>query len=122
MIFDEIRYKYLIFKYEEYVRQSIILYFIMYKNYQRSSFIIEKAIKINQNIKRVDIILINTNQKILIECKAPNVTINQKIFEQVARYNLEIQAKKILITNGLHHFDIIFDFNIKLYTIKKINL
>lgn len=95
---------------------------MIYKNYKRSSFIIEKRIKINNIIKRIDIILIDHNKKILIECKAPNIIINQKIFEQVARYNVFIQAKKILITNGLNHFDITFNSKIKSYTIKNCNI
>lgn len=122
LIFDHIRLKYLIFTLEEYVRQSLILYFIIYKNYERSSFIIEKKININNTIKRVDIILINQYTKILIECKSPKVNINQKIFEQVARYNLAIQAKKILISNGINHFDLIFNHTKKMYLINQFHI
>lgn len=122
LIFDHIRLKYLIFTLEEYVRQSLILYFIIYKNYERSSFIIEKKININNTIKRVDIILINQYTKILIECKSPKVNINQKIFEQVARYNLAIQAKKILISNGINHFDLIFNDTKKMYLINQFHI
>lgn len=122
LIFDPIRLKYVIFTLEEYVRQSLILYFISYKKYHRKSFIIEKKINVNKTIKRIDILLIDKNIKTLIECKAPHIIINQKIFEQVARYNIAIQANKILITNGLNHFFLIFNIKKNTYTFDKFNI
>ena len=36
----------------------------------------------------------------LVECKAPDVPINQMVVDQVIRYNLSLKVKYILITNG----------------------
>lgn len=118
LIFDEIRLKYFIFNLEEYVRQMCILYFIKYKNYSRSSFIVEKKINLKETRKRIDILLMHhTSPKILIECKSPNIVINNKIFEQIARYNKFINAKKILITNGINHFYFNYDIFYKKYSL-----
>ena len=36
----------------------------------------------------------------LVECKAPDIPINQTVIDQVIRYNLSLKVKYILITNG----------------------
>lgn len=91
-----------------------------YKNYTRSAFIIEKKINLYQTIKRIDmIILSNKIPKILVECKAPNICIRKKTFEQAARYNSLIKAKKVLITNGLIHYFLDFNFENHMYSVEK---
>jgi len=37
----------------------------------------------------------------LIECKAAEVTINQAVFDQAARYNLTMRVPFLVVTNGL---------------------
>jgi len=41
---------------------------------------------------------------LLIECKAPDVTITEATLEQTLRYNLILGVKFLLITNGLKEF------------------
>ena len=40
----------------------------------------------------------------LAECKAPEVTINQAVFDQAARYNLTLNVSYFLLSNGLETF------------------
>ena len=56
--------------------------------------------------KRFDITIYNRsgNPFMIVECKAPNVRINQKTFAQVSCYNSEIKAAYLTVTNGLDHF------------------
>lgn len=104
-IFDEIRQKFLVLTPEEFVRQHIIRYFKDTLNLSKSAFILEKKIELNKTNKRIDIMIVNKNSvEYLIECKAPNIEITEKSFEQIARYNSVIQAKKILLSNGINHF------------------
>jgi hypothetical protein len=36
----------------------------------------------------------------LVECKAPEVKLTQKVFDQVNRYNYELKADYLVLTNG----------------------
>jgi hypothetical protein len=41
--------------------------------------------------------------KILVECKAPEIPINEKVLHQIAQYNATIQAEYLWLSNGLDH-------------------
>ena len=41
---------------------------------------------------------------LLVECKAPNIKIDQKSFDQILRYNQVINAKFLMVTNGIIHY------------------
>ena len=105
-IFDEIRKKFIILTPEEWVRQHVVQYLLQDKNYPKSYINVEKLIKINNLSKRYDIIVYQPNGAIylLIECKAPEVTITQQTFDQIARYNLVLNAKYLMVSNGLNHY------------------
>ena len=105
-IFDEIRKKFIILTPEEWVRQHVVQYLLQDKNYPKSYINVEKLIKINDLSKRYDIIVYQPNGAIylLIECKAPEVTITQQTFDQIARYNLVLNAKYLMVSNGVNHY------------------
>lgn len=67
---------------------------------------IEKQIKINGLLKRCDVICYDANMQpiVIVECKSPDITITQDLFDQAARYNISVGAKYFLLTNGLRHF------------------
>lgn len=111
-IFDEIRKKFIILTPEEWVRQHVIQYLLHDKNYPKSYINVEKLIKVNDLSKRYDIIVYQPDGAIylLIECKAPEVTINQQTFDQIARYNLVLNAKYLMVSNGLNHYFCQMDF------------
>ncbi|MCB9202432.1 MAG: type I restriction enzyme HsdR N-terminal domain-containing protein [Flavobacteriales bacterium] len=109
-IFDEIRRKYLLLTPEEYVRQTVVHFFMEYHNHTKSAFILEKKIELNKTIKRIDILILKKDfPYLLIECKAPDIKITEETFFQSARYNTIIKAQKILLTNGITH--LLFNFN-----------
>ena len=116
-IFDMFRKKYMILTPEEWVRQNYAQYLIKNKNYPKSIIAIEKQLKINNRIKRTDILLFdkNGNPDIIVECKAPSVKINQETFDQIARYNLKLNANYLVVTNGLQHFYCKIDHQLKKY-------
>jgi len=105
-IFDEIRKKFILLTPEEWVRQHTLHYLVQDNKYPKSYINVEKLIKINTLNKRYDIVVFQPNGSIflLIECKAPEVAITQKTFDQIARYNLELKAKYLMVTNGLNHY------------------
>ena len=116
-IFDIIRKKYVSLTPEEWVRQHFIHYLIEEKKYPPSLMGIEKKLTINNLTKRTDILIFNSDgyPDVLVECKAPNITITQNSFDQIARYNLELKANFLIVTNGLKHFFCKMDFENEKY-------
>ncbi|HEY9195812.1 MAG TPA: type I restriction enzyme HsdR N-terminal domain-containing protein, partial [Mucilaginibacter sp.] len=89
-LFDEIRKKSIILTPEEWVRQHFVQYLIRQKSYPRSLIRLEGGLRLNGLQKRTDIVLFNNSGEriLIVECKAPSVTIDQRVFDQVARYNM----------------------------------
>jgi type I site-specific restriction endonuclease len=106
LIFDNFRKKYVVLTPEEWVRQHVAQFLVDQKNYPVSLIAIEKQLSINGLKKRTDIVVYNRegNPEIIVECKAPNVAISQDTFDQIARYNLKLQASYLVVTNGLEHY------------------
>ena len=105
-IFDEIRKKFIILTPEEWVRQHVVHYLIYEKKYPKSWINVEKLIKMNGLTKRYDVVVFNPDGSIflLVECKAPEIKISQHTFDQIARYNLALNANYLMVTNGLNHY------------------
>lgn len=116
-IFDEIRKKFIILTPEEWVRQHVVHHLIYDKNYPKSWINVEKLIKLNDLTKRYDVVVFNPDGSIflLVECKAPEVTITQQTFDQIARYNLALKAKYLMVTNGLEHYFCQMDYENEKY-------
>ena len=105
-IFDVIRKKFIILQPEEWVRQHCVHYLINEKNYPKSLINVEKELNINGLKKRYDIVIFNPDGSILliVECKSYDITINQDTFDQIARYNLALNAEFLMVTNGINHY------------------
>jgi hypothetical protein len=50
-----------------------------------------------------------------VECKAPEIKISQHTFDQIARYNLALQADFLMVTNGLEHYFCQLDYENEKY-------
>jgi|TARA_B100001939_G_scaffold89922_1_gene77034 hypothetical protein len=105
-IFDLIRKKYVQLSSEEWVRQNCIRFLIEEKRINKYSIAIEKEIEFNGIKKRFDIVSYSSEGKInlLVECKAPNIEINQKTFDQILIYNKILKSKYLMVTNGINHY------------------
>ncbi len=106
MIFDELRKKYLVLTPEEWVRQNLIKFLVSDKGYPSGLISQEAGLKINAVQKRYDALIFDKTgvPLVLIECKAPDVTINKKVFEQILAYNRTIGAPFLLVSNGMKHY------------------
>jgi len=106
LVFDEIRKKFIILTPEEWVRIHVVQFLIIEKNYPKSLINVEKVVKINDLIKRYDVVVFQPNGSIflVVECKQTNVPITQTVFDQIARYNLTLKATYLMVTNGLNHY------------------
>ena len=105
LIFDEIRRKYVVLTPEEWVRQHFVHFLINSLGYSKGLIKIEGGIKYNNLQKRSDLVAYDRNSQpyLLVECKAPEVYLNQATFRQAAMYNKTIGAKYVVLTNGFEH-------------------
>jgi hypothetical protein len=116
-IFDQTRKKFIILTPEEWVRQHTVQYLLQEKKYPKSYLNVEKALQINDITKRYDIVVFQPDGTIflLVECKAPEVNITQRTFDQIAQYNLTLKAQYLMVTNGLNHYFCQMDFENEKY-------
>lgn len=56
--------------------------------------------------KRSDILIYNrkANPVLMVECKSPDIKINQAVFDQIALYNLKFKVPYLIVTNGMQHY------------------
>ncbi len=120
-IFDEIRKKYIKLTKEEWVRQNCVKFLINEKNFSSVLINIEKTIKINNLSKRYDIVVYKPDGgiKLLVECKSPEIKINQRTFDQIAIYNMNLKSEQLMVTNGLEHYYCEVNYEKKCYTFLK---
>ncbi|WP_317167992.1 type I restriction enzyme HsdR N-terminal domain-containing protein [Blattabacterium cuenoti] len=100
-----IRRKFFSFTKEEATRQYIIFLLKKMKNYKNFNFKVEVPFRIHNLNKRLDILVSLQKNKpyIIIECKAPNIEITQKTFDQISRYNKIIKSPYLMISNGIQN-------------------
>ena len=105
-IFDDIRKKFVTLTPEEWVRQNFITYLIKEKKFPASLISVEKSLMLNKMLKRTDAVVHNSEGEalLILECKAPSVNISQDVFDQIARYNITLKVKYLIVTNGMEHY------------------
>jgi hypothetical protein len=105
-IFDPVRRKLVALTPEEWVRQHVIAYLHGGKGYPLSLLMVEKEFTYNKLSKRADIVACNNKGVpiLMVECKSHDVTISQEVFDQIVRYNLTMQVKILIVTNGLNTY------------------
>jgi len=101
-IWDSIRQMWLLLTPEEWVRQHVIAWLIGYKGIPSLRISQEYPVNINGQHQRADIVVVDNFAKpyILVECKAPNIEIDNEVVMQATRYNAVVKARYILLTNG----------------------
>ena len=120
-IFDIVRRKFVMLTPEEWVRQHLLHYLVSEKKFPRSLIGVEKSVKVNGLARRTDVLVYNNVMKkvLLAECKSPSVKITQKVFDQAARYNLSVDVKYFVLTNGMQTICCILNHEMKRYDFLK---
>ncbi|MEL6607132.1 MAG: type I restriction enzyme HsdR N-terminal domain-containing protein [Bacteroidota bacterium] len=106
LILDVVRKRYVRLTPEEWVRQHFLHYLIGHLAYPRALFKLEQGVRYNRLRHRADILVYDRAAKplLLVECKAPHVPLNHDTWSQIARYNASMNARLLVMTNGLQHF------------------
>ncbi len=105
LIFDPLRCKFVALTPEEWVRQNIVQH-LSALGFPLGLMASEHPIEYNGLHKRCDVVVFDrqAHPRIIVECKAPSVPITQKVFDQIATYNLRLKVAYLIVTNGLRHF------------------
>ena len=106
VVWDPVRKRWTAFTPEENVRQGFVSYLVNYKGYPISHIANEQAIELNGMSRRCDSVIYDKagQPKVIVEYKRPTVTISQKVFDQIARYNLVLHVDYLIVSNGLKHY------------------
>jgi hypothetical protein len=106
MILDPLRRRFVKLTSEEWVRQNFIQYLINQGKYPLGLMAIEMQFGHNRLKKRTDILVHDRSGKpvMLVECKAPEVELVEKVFEQIVTYNIKLKVPYLVVTNGIHHW------------------
>jgi len=120
-IFDRFRRKFVRLTPEEWVRQHFLNFLVTQKDYPASVIVVEASLTYNRLKKRSDILVYGPdgNPCLVVECKAPEVEITQKVFDQVAMYNMSLTVGFLVVTNGLQHYACLIDHKNKSFKFLK---
>ncbi len=105
-IFDPLRRKWVRLTPEEWVRQHFTAYLNTAKGVPMSRMVNEIAITLNGTTKRCDTVIYarDLTPLAIVEYKAPAIAITRTVFEQIARYNLVLGTRFLIISNGISHY------------------
>ena len=106
VIFDEIRKQWVRLTPEEWVRQNLLQYLIQTKKYPASFIGVEKEISLGELKKRFDVLIFDRHHQpwMMIECKAMDVELSEKVVEQIVRYNMSVPVPFLVISNGSYTY------------------
>lgn len=101
-IYDSLRKKQVKLTPEEEVRQGTIRWLNGQVGCPMGLMASEYGFTYNRRKYRADIVVFGRDLAplLLVECKAPDVTIDGSVIEQAIRYNRVLRVKFILVTNG----------------------
>lgn len=110
-VLSEVRGIYVALTPEEWVRRHLVAHLIKHCEAPLRSIVEEYPVEVNGMPQRADVVILNSEARplLLAECKSTDIDISKRetlseVFMQATRYNAVVQARYIVITNGIHHY------------------
>lgn len=106
-IFDPLRGRFVALTPEEWVRRHFTAYLIDSLGYPAGLMANEVSLRLNNMSRRCDTVVYSRcglRPLMIVEYKAPAVDITQRTFDQIARYNMVLGARWLVVSNGLRHY------------------
>ena len=115
--FDFLLRKYVSMTPEEWVRQHFVHFLTEHKDYPAGLLANEVELTIGDKRLRCDSLLYNKEMKpqMIIEYKAPHITLTQRVFDQITAYNLLLRVDYLIVSNGLQHICCRMDYTNNAY-------
>ena len=120
-IFDFLRRKHVALTPEEWVRQHFVHYLVEHKGYPKELLANEVELRVGEKRLRCDTLLYNRKLQpvMIIEYKAPTIELQEKVFDQIASYNILLHVDYLIISNGITHYCCRMDYENKKYLFLK---
>ena len=111
-IFDFLRRRYVALTPEEWVRQHFIHFLVEHKGYPKGLLANEMELRVGEKRMRCDTVLYSPTlqPRMIIEYKAPDVVITQRVFDQITVYNMLLHADYLIVSNGMQHYCLRMDY------------
>lgn len=106
-VFDPLRRRWLILTPEEWVRQHFVAHLVSDRGYPPALMANEVSIRLNGMLRRCDSVVwrrADGSPLMILEYKAPDIEITRKVFDQIVRYNMVLQAPYLIVSNGMTHY------------------
>ena len=116
LIWDFIRRKWVRLTPEEMVRQLVIQHLLV-SGFSERLIQVERKVTYHGLNRRFDIVAYQKEliPFLLIECKSPQITINQDTFDQIAQYNMSLTVPFLWVTNGRVNYCCQMDYTNRSY-------
>ena len=116
-ILDVFRRKYVALTPEEWVRQHFVHYLTEHLHYPTSLLANEVELRLGEKKLRCDSVLYgrDAHAHMIIEYKAPSVSITQRTFDQICAYNLLLHVDYLIVSNGINHYCCKMDYEHNTY-------
>ena len=118
LVWDVLRRRYVALTPEEWVRQHFVHYLTEHLGYPSSLLANEVSLQVGNGKKlRADTVLYDTelHPRMIIEYKAPDIPLTQKVFEQVGAYNLLLHVDYLVVSNGMQSYCCKMDYEHQKY-------
>jgi type I site-specific restriction-modification system R (restriction) subunit len=101
-VFDPLRRRFVALTPEEEVRQKVLYLLVEHLGVPAGRLAVEYSVKVNGLDKRCDAVLFDAEGRplMIVECKAPSVTLSQSTLEQAVRYHSALHPRFLLLSNG----------------------
>lgn len=105
-IWDFVRRRWVTLTPEEWVRQHFSHWMTEHLGYPLARLGHEISLELNGMQRRADAVFYDHEglPLVIVEFKAPHISISQKTFDQISHYNMVLQVPYLIISNGLQHF------------------
>lgn len=116
-IFDFLRRRYVALTPEEWVRQHFTHFLVGHKGYPKGLLANEVELTIGDKSLRCDSVLYDRElrPRMIVEYKAPHIKLTQKVFQQIATYNLLLHVDYLVVSNGIEHHCVKMDYENEKY-------
>ncbi len=112
-IWDRLRERWVALTPEEWVRQHFVEWLISDRGFPAT--LMGNEVSLNQNgiARRCDTVVADHTGEplVIVEYKAPDITVSQKTFDQIVRYNMVLHARYLIVSNGLSHYCCQIDYS-----------
>ena len=118
VIFDVIRRRYVALTPEEWVRQHFVHFLSCSQGVSAGAYGKWGAGTAERYKETLWYSALSTRltARMIVEYKAPEIEITQKVFDQITRYNMVLKVDYLIVSNGLQHYCCRIDYEHNSYT------